>query len=78
LPINNEKQSSSFSVNERNKAGDDAINPHSSTHIKKPDWLKIKLGETERFTQTKKIVESHGLHTICSSGRCPNIGGVLG
>ncbi|MGB4567467.1 MAG: lipoyl synthase, partial [Dysgonamonadaceae bacterium] len=43
-------------------------------HIKKPDWLKIKLGETERFTQTKKIVESHGLHTICSSGRCPNMG----
>ncbi len=68
------KQSSSFSVNERNKAGDDAINPHSSMHIKKPDWLKIKLGETERFTQTKKIVESHGLHTICSSGRCPNMG----
>lgn len=68
------KQSSSFSVNERNKTGDDAINPHSSTHIKKPDWLKIKLGETERFTQTKKIVESHGLHTICSSGRCPNMG----
>ena len=68
------KQSSSFSVNKRNKAGDDAINPHSSTHIKKPDWLKIKLGETERFTQTKKIVESHGLHTICSSGRCPNMG----
>lgn len=43
-------------------------------HVKKPDWLKIKLGETERFTQTKNIVESHRLHTICSSGRCPNMG----
>lgn len=43
-------------------------------HIKKPDWLKIKLGGNERFTQTKKIVESHCLHTICSSGRCPNMG----
>lgn len=43
-------------------------------HIKKPDWLKVKLGGNERFTQTKKIVESHCLHTICSSGRCPNMG----
>jgi len=43
-------------------------------HIKKPDWLKIKLGGNERFTETKKIVETHCLHTICSSGRCPNMG----
>jgi lipoic acid synthetase len=68
------KQSSSFSLNEHKRAGDDALNLHSSTYLKKPDWLKIKLGETERFTQTKKIVESYGLHTICSSGRCPNMG----
>jgi lipoic acid synthetase len=24
--------------------------------------------------QTKRIVEAYGLHTICSSGRCPNMG----
>lgn len=42
--------------------------------VKKPDWLKIRLGGNESFTQTKKIVESHNLHTICSSGRCPNMG----
>lgn len=42
--------------------------------VKKPDWLKIKLGGNDRFTQTKKIVETHCLHTICSSGRCPNMG----
>ncbi|GAB6010733.1 lipoyl synthase [Viscerimonas tarda] len=41
---------------------------------RKPDWLKIKLGGNERFTRTKKIVETHCLHTICSSGRCPNMG----
>lgn len=43
-------------------------------YLRKPDWLKIKLGGNERFTQTKHIVESHCLHTICSSGRCPNMG----
>ncbi|MDR1882561.1 MAG: lipoyl synthase [Prevotella sp.] len=43
-------------------------------HIKKPDWLKIKLGGGDHFSGTSNIVESHGLHTICASGRCPNTG----
>lgn len=43
-------------------------------HVRKPDWLKIKLGGNDNFSQTKNIVESHNLHTICSSGRCPNMG----
>lgn len=43
-------------------------------HVKKPDWLKIRLGGNEHFTQTKRIVESHCLHTICTSGKCPNMG----
>lgn len=43
-------------------------------HVKKPDWLKISIGSNERYTKTKQIVESHRLHTICSSGRCPNMG----
>lgn len=43
-------------------------------HIKKPDWLKVNFGANERYSDTKKIVDTHHLHTICSSGRCPNIG----
>lgn len=42
--------------------------------IRKPEWLKISIGANERYTETKRIVESHCLHTICSSGRCPNMG----
>ena len=42
--------------------------------IRKPEWLKINIGANERYTETKRIVESHCLHTICSSGRCPNMG----
>lgn len=42
--------------------------------VKKPDWLKISIGSNEQYTATKQIVESHKLHTICSSGRCPNMG----
>lgn len=42
--------------------------------VRKPEWLKIKIGANERYTETKRIVDSHCLHTICSSGRCPNMG----
>lgn len=44
--------------------------------VRKPEWLKISIGANERYTETKRIVESHCLHTICSSGRCPNMGNV--
>lgn len=42
--------------------------------VRKPEWLKISIGANERYTETKRIVESHCLHTICNSGRCPNMG----
>lgn len=41
--------------------------------VRKPEWLKIRIGSNERYSDTKRIVESHSLHTICSSGRCPNM-----
>ena len=43
-------------------------------HIRKPDWLKIRLTGNEQFARTKSIVDSHCLHTICTSGKCPNMG----
>lgn len=42
--------------------------------VKKPEWLKVDLGGNNKYKLTKLAVESHGLHTICSSGKCPNIG----
>lgn len=40
--------------------------------VRKPEWLKVSIASNERYAETKHIVESHCLHTICSSGRCPN------
>ena len=42
------------------------------TTLRKPDWLKIRLHRSEDYAQVSRIVEQHALHTICSSGRCPN------
>lgn len=41
---------------------------------RKPSWLKVKLSSGENYPKVKKIVELNQLHTICSSGKCPNIG----
>lgn len=42
--------------------------------IRKPSWLKVDIASNNRYSETKKIVDTHCLHTICSSGRCPNLG----
>jgi len=42
--------------------------------MRKPEWLKTKLESGENYPFVKKMVEEHQLHTICSSGKCPNIG----
>ncbi|MDR0866496.1 MAG: lipoyl synthase [Candidatus Symbiothrix sp.] len=42
--------------------------------IRKPEWLRVNLGNNADFSLTGKIINSHCLHTICESGRCPNRG----
>ncbi len=46
----------------------------SYKYKRKPDWLKIKLPQSDKFTQVNKLVSEHNLHTICVSGKCPNMG----
>ena len=43
-------------------------------HIRKPDWLKIKVPKGKNYVNVKDIIGSHGLNTICTSGHCPNLG----
>lgn len=43
-------------------------------HIKKPEWLKIKLPDVNEYAHLKGQLRKHHLHTICESGLCPNIG----
>ncbi|HRD01847.1 MAG TPA: lipoyl synthase [Candidatus Saccharicenans sp.] len=43
-------------------------------HIRKPDWLKARLPSRADYFQVAGLLKKSGLHTICESGRCPNIG----
>ena len=40
--------------------------------LRKPQWLKIRLQSNEESAEVERIVKEHSLHTICSSGLCPN------
>ena len=44
--------------------------------LKKPEWIRIKIGsghEAERFNEIKGALRDHSLHTVCEEASCPNI-----
>jgi len=42
-------------------------------HLRKPEWLKIKLNTNENYTGLKKMMREKKLHTVCEEAKCPNI-----
>lgn len=41
---------------------------------RKPDWLKITLPKSNEYKSLNDLITKHKLHTICTSGKCPNMG----
>ncbi len=39
-----------------------------------PKWFRQELPDMDRIREMKKMFRSSGLHTVCESARCPNIG----
>ncbi len=39
-----------------------------------PAWLKMQRARGENYSAVKRLIKSNHLHTICTSGNCPNIG----
>ncbi|MEO7762381.1 MAG: lipoyl synthase, partial [Casimicrobiaceae bacterium] len=46
--------------------------------LKKPDWIRVRAGGSQRFFEIKKILREHNLHTVCEEASCPNIGECFG
>jgi len=46
----------------------------ASKKITKPKWLRVKLPTGKKYTQLRGLVDKYNLHTICTSGSCPNMG----
>jgi len=39
-----------------------------------PHWMRMQMPGGKKYMDVKEIVRAHKLHTICTSGNCPNIG----
>jgi len=39
-----------------------------------PSWMKMQRASGQNYTMVKRVVQTNHLHTICTSGNCPNIG----
>jgi len=46
----------------------------NKTKVGKPKWLRVKLPTGKKYTQLRGLVDQYNLHTICTSGSCPNMG----
>ena len=40
---------------------------------RKPDWIRVRLSNSSVYNNTKEIVKSNNLHTVCEEAACPNI-----
>ena len=45
-----------------------------SNVVRKPKWLTTQLPTGKMYMNVRDIVKQHKLHTICESGKCPNMG----
>src|SRR3990170_2193493 len=42
--------------------------------LRKPDWIRVKAPMSKGYAETREIVKSHRLVTVCEEAGCPNIG----
>ena len=40
----------------------------------KPHWIRVRAPSSPVYSETRDIVQAHGLHTVCQEASCPNIG----
>ena len=50
----------------------------ASEPLRKPEWIRVRAGGGERFTEIKRILREKKLHTVCEEASCPNIGECFG
>ncbi len=50
------------------------IEPARRAPAPKPEWLKARAPVGENYHDLKRLARSLGLHTVCESAQCPNIG----
>jgi len=42
--------------------------------LRKPDWIRVKAPGSPVYLETREIMRTHGLKTVCEEAACPNVG----
>lgn len=45
----------------------------TSEVLRKPDWIRIKVTNSDKVTKLKKTIREHDLYTVCEEASCPNL-----
>jgi lipoic acid synthetase len=46
--------------------------------LRKPQWIRAKIGNSQGYHDVKRLLREHNLHTVCEEASCPNIGECFG
>ena len=41
--------------------------------LKKPEWIRVRLGNPGEVQEVKRVLRSRGLHSVCEEAACPNL-----
>ena len=61
-------------VNERRQRHPEKAHRPDNEVLKKPDWIRVKAPVSRGYNETREIVRSNKLVTVCEEAGCPNIG----
>ncbi len=68
----------SHSDNKQTGAAKTARNPIKivplAERLRKPQWIRVKASSGAGYTEVKRMLREHQLHTVCEEASCPNIG----
>ena len=44
------------------------------TPLRKPEWIRVRVGDTEHTQRIKRLLRENRLHSVCEEAACPNLG----
>jgi len=54
------------------------IKVEAAAALPKPEWIRVRVSQAERFRDVKRALREAHLHTVCEEAACPNIGECFG
>lgn len=61
-------------VQEAELSANDSSTPTAPQRQRKPDWIRVKAPTSRAFGETRELMRSLKLNTVCEEAACPNIG----